>query len=426
MIAVTNNEGPIVQAEKVATEENKRVWSKGFHVALDVFSIIFWSYAIIKVFIFDIDTAIVSYLPPVFSLALKYKILIILLSLSATMLITKSLSLLAAVAYVSLFPLILIFWKGPKTIWRKGGWLLVFASLNAIFSTFSSFKSKFISVTVAVLSIVAIIVSSNVLVLRVFSILLFIILVHSYTIACVKAFKPSAIFKAYKSAFPAVRNSEFLKMDEKITLIPVPQMSEGEIKLRNSAMQNVVIYNRICLFLAKRLRDYQRSGLNKLANIGGVVRLLMLTIIVFSIINFAAYKVDAYSFQFSYSRPTFFSFIYYATGSMFYASNGMAPTAVVSQAIQIAQFGFSVGLLVIFITIVLATRDEKYGAEVAEVIRSAEQESEAMDRLVRSSFNMNSIDAAIEALQSAKSELIGMIIAITKSIDSNEDFKSRD
>jgi hypothetical protein len=177
-----------------------------------------------------------------------------------------------------------------------------------------------------------------------------------------------------------------------------------------------VLYNRLCLFLAKRLRDYQRSRLNAVSYIGSLVGLLILTICAFALINYATFKTSPSYYQFSYGHQSFFSFIYYAAGSMFYTSNGILPVEPVSQFIQLLQFLFGVLLLGIFATILITTKNEKSTYELEDVIQTAEREGRSMEHILKDAFNEDSVDAAIEALQTAKAGLIGVILWATKNL----------
>jgi hypothetical protein len=172
-----------------------------------------------------------------------------------------------------------------------------------------------------------------------------------YFLTFIRAFKPSAVFQTYKKVFPTIRKSNFLKADESVRNLPVETMTAKQLELRTNSLQNVVLYNRACLLISKKLRDYQRSGANIASYILSVVGLFLFVVISFALINYALYKINHALFQFTYSKESFFAFIYYSAGSMFYAANGLVPVEPLSQMVELIQFFFALLLVVILITV---------------------------------------------------------------------------
>src|SRR5438105_2313605 len=193
-------------------------------------------------------------------------------------------------------------------------------------------------------------------------------------------------------------------------------MTAKELELRNAGLQNVVLYNRACLLISKKLRDYQRSGANVASYVLSLVVLLLFTVMSFALINYALYKVSPAFYQFTYSKEAFFAFVYYSAGSMFYAANGLVPVEPLSQFVQLIQFLCALLVLVIFVTVIYSLRNERYSAQLEEVIHSMAKEGRAAEARLLSEFNLDSIDGAIDALQKAKAGLIGFIVYLTKNL----------
>jgi hypothetical protein len=122
-------------------------------------------------------------------------------------------------------------------------------------------------------------------------------------------------------------------------------------------------------------------------------------------------------YQFTYSHPSLFAFIYYSAGSVFYTANGLVPVESASQAIQLVEFLCGVLLVVILVTVIVALRNEKYSQELENVISSVEREGNAVKSVLQSDFDFDSIDAAIAALQQAKAGLAAFIIYLTNNLD---------
>jgi hypothetical protein len=121
----------------------QRNW-KRFLRTSELVAVLFWSYALTKLFVFDIDVYLVTLAAPGFMWLLSYKLLIILGLLLLAMMVTRSGRLAFAVAYIALYPLIIAFWKIPKFVWKQKSWLLAFAILNSLIGFYRTFKRKFI------------------------------------------------------------------------------------------------------------------------------------------------------------------------------------------------------------------------------------------------------------------------------------------
>jgi hypothetical protein len=406
----------VVVRQPAAAEIKAGKGAKVFWAGLDLVAILFWLYAIVKLFVFDVDVYLVSLANSDFVWLLNYKFLILVGLVVVAMLVTRSLALAFAVAYVAFFPFVILFWKLPRFVWKQKSWLFAFAILNAAIGLFRSFRRDFISGTLFLISAVLILSSGNQYVLCGSSLIIFALVVFAYALAFIRAFKPSAIFQTYTKVFPLIKKGPFLKVDESVRNLPVELMTTKELELRNTGLQNVVLYNRSCLLISKKLRDYQRSGANVASYVLSLVTLLLFAVMSFALINYALYKISPNLYQFTYSKESFFAFVYYSAGSMFYAANGLVPVEPLSQFVQLVQFFCALLVLVILITVIFSLRNERYSTQLEEVIVSMESEGRAAEAMLLSEFNLGSIDSAIDALQKAKAGMTGFIVYLTKNL----------
>ena len=395
----------------------KPLWSKRAGWLIEVIAIAFWLYAICKVFVFDIDIWIITHIDGSFVWFLGYKLPIILLVVVIAMLTTRSLSLGMAVLYIALYPLVVLAWKAPAFVWKQKSWLLAFSLLNAGIGFFRSFKRNFIFLTLFLICALIILGFGARYPLIVASVTLLLLLVVIYGNAVIKAFKPSAIFQAYMKVFPALRKTGYRAMRSPCRDVSVEHLTTEQLVARTNNLQTAVLYNRTCLFVSKRLRDYQKSRINTVTYIVSLVGLLIFTVFSFALINYAAFKIDPSLYRLTYGAHTFFAFLYFSAGSMFYATNGIAPLAAVSQLIQLTQFLFAVMLFVILVVVIFTIRNERYTTELSEVIRMVEGEGRIMEDTIRAEYSLSSIEDAIDALQKAKAGMMGVILFMTRSLD---------
>jgi len=406
----------VVVLQPAETKTKIRKDASVFWIGLDMVAVLFWLYAIVKIFVFDIDVYVVSLASREFVWVLNYKLPILLGFILAAMLVSRRPMLGFTVAYIALYPLVILFWKLPRFVWKQQSWVFAFAILNSIIGFVRSFRRNFISGSLFLISAVLILSSGDQYILCGPPFIIFSLVVFAYVLAFVRAFKPSAVFQTYTKAFPVIRKSEFLKVDESARNLPVDAMTEKQLELRTTGLQNVMLYNRACLLISKKLRDYQRSGANVASYILSLVALLLFTVISFALINYALYKINPTLYHFTYSKESFFAFVYYSAGSMFYAANGLVPVGSLSQFVQLLQFLCALLLLLILVTVIFSLRNERYSTELGEVVVSLEKEGRAAEALLLSEFNLGSIDSAIEALQKAKAGMIGFIVYLTNNL----------
>jgi|tagenome__1003787_1003787.scaffolds.fasta_scaffold20914012_1 hypothetical protein len=390
--------------------------NKAFWVTLDLVAVLLWSFAIVKLFVFDVDVYIVSLINPSSVWLLNYKLPILSGLIVVAMLSTRSFMLGLAAAFVALYPFVILFWKFPRFVWKQQSWIFAFAILNAGIGFIRSFRRVFISWTLFLINAVVILSSGNQYVLSGSSFIILALVVLAYVLAFIRAFRPSEVFQTYTNLFPIMKKRDFLKVDESVRNMPVETMTAKQLELRTNGLQNVLLYNRACLLVSKKLRDYQCSGANVASCILGLVTLLLFVVTSFALINWALYKINPALYQFTYSRESIFAFIYYSAGSMFYTANGLVPVEPLSQAVHLLQFLFAVLLLVILGTLLFSLRNERYSTELEQVIDSVEKEGRAAEALLLSEFNLGSIESAIDALQKTKAGMINFIIYLTNNL----------
>jgi hypothetical protein len=178
------------------------------------------------------------------------------------MITTRSFSLGLAVIYIAFYPLVALFWKVPTFIVRQKSWLLAFAFINAVISFIRSFRQNFIVATLFLISTILVTQFNEWHLLVISALFVLLVLGTAYFGAFAKAFKPSAVFQAYTTVFRAIRKADYLPMRSPVKNLPVDQLTDEQVTARTNNLQLAVLYNRTCLFLAKKLSDYQQSRVN--------------------------------------------------------------------------------------------------------------------------------------------------------------------
>ena len=279
----------------------------------ETLAILIWVYAITKIFIFDIDIFLIDRIFPNYTWVINYKFLFLIGILSIIWLMTKNRNIILWSLFIIFYPVIFVFWKIPFFLFRKRSWNFVFALIDSIISFFKSLKISFITTSFFLISTFVILGTSNNILLWLSIAILTVILLLVYIQRIVLVVKRSEIYQIYSSFFnfygKYVRENPVVKDDENIINSAIESMDDDQIDKWISNVQQLVLANRFCVFVAKKLKDYQSSGFTIVSSIFSLLLLVLYTVFTFAIINFGLFKIDQSFYTFSYP-PSFFNFFY--------------------------------------------------------------------------------------------------------------------
>lgn len=231
-------------------------------------------------------------------------------------------------------------------------------------------------------------------------------------------FKPSKVNKFYVDFLskPQKNFIQHLSLDDGLKNLPYDQLNEKQLEKRVQNLQNTVLYYRLYLFTARKIKHYQESKLNYTFYALTTIFLLMLTILSFSLINMALYKVDTNAFKVS-EVPSFFSFFYYSFNNLlFNAVDEMKPVAVFAQLASMIESFFALFMRIIFVSLLFSAKSERHTRELDLVITQLEQRGKDLEVFIRKEYNINSIEEALELLQKVQAVLIKFIYRLTDNI----------
>lgn len=390
-------------------------------ITREIIAALFWLYVLIKLFIFDIDVFLVGKFLPGYAWLINLKFFILIGIIAMVWLLTKNKDILIWSFYIFFYPGIVLFWKIPKFIFKQKSWIFAFAFINAIISFFKSVKYNFITLAIFLISVAIVFSFSNEKLLwpAILAILVFLLITCARRFILV--FKPSSVFQIHRKIFSDIRKRgkaslTLFALDENIKNLPVESLDSKQLEKRTTNLQMSVLFNRICLFTAKKLRDYQDSKLNVVSYVLTILLLIVLIIFSFSVINYGLYKIDNNLFSFS-SVPTFFTFFYYSFNNLLFSSiQELAPVMPISQTASMIESFFALFIVVIFVSLLLSVKSQSHLEELTEVIKGIEKEGESMEGFIRDEYKINNINDAIAELEKLKAGLVKLIYKISNSI----------
>lgn len=386
-------------------------------------ALLIWVYVIAKLFVFDIDIYLTQKFFPSYDWVLNYKFVIIITAIALLLILSRK-NFLAWFLYIVFFPAIVLFWKIPYFIFRQKSWALAFAVLNSIISFFRSLKYTFIVFAFYIAASTAILFFHNAFLIWAALFTILIIIIITYIRRFIFIFRPSDIFQFYIKIFSAIRTwgtktdkgVSFFALEDNIKSITVIEMNDTQLQSWSSKLQMSVLYNRICLFVGKKLREYQNSKLNIVYYVINLLSLIILTIFSFALIYSGLFKINASYFTYP-NEPSFFTFIYYSFNSFIFNSIGTL-TAVqpISQIVWMIQTFLVFILGVILVALLLSVKNDRHSEELNKVIEEVEKEGKKMETFIQDEYKINSIADALAELQKVQAAFVKFIYKISDDL----------
>lgn len=384
----------------------------------EIVAILFWIYVLAKLFVFDIDIFLVDKFSPRYVWLLNFKFFILIGLIAIIWLFTKNKHILLWSLYIFFYPAIVLFWKIPFFVFKQKSWIFAFAVINTVISFFKSLKYNFITTALFLVSLAIIFGFSDEKLLWTAILILLVILSIIYVHRFISVFKPSTIFQVHTKIFSRFRKhvTSSFALDKSLKNLPVASLDQKQLKKWITNLQSSVLCNRICLFTAKKLRDYQNSSLNIASCVLTILLLIALTIFSFSVINLGLFKINSDFFSF-YKIPHFFTFFYYSFNNLVFNSiQEITPITTASQTVSMIEYFFALFLVVILVSLLISVKSQKQAEELNEAIKGIEATGTEIERFIKDEYRMKSIEDAMAELEKLKASFTNFLYKITESI----------
>lgn len=395
---------------------------------LDLFSAAFWIYAILKLFVIDFDQQLVARFAPGTQWLLDYKFFVVLGFLAILVLTTRKLRwLLATLAYVALFPVIVVCWKVPRAIYRTKSWVAAFAVLNAVTSVLLNARYAIVSSAVVIISGLAAVIGQSDQALTTASIVLGAAIVISLGRTIRFAVVPARFLTSQQRAIQKVVDSDLRKqlttVNEELRSSEVERFTPSQQQSFVQNLSQAVLVHRFLAFWAYQLEQYRKSPGSIFFSSLSYLGLLVLAVASLALINESIYKMDptAYSYE---RAPSAAVFVRYALTSLW--GNEIDALKPVSDAAQIVSIlAFLVGgvfLATLLITWFMSYRHSRDETAIHEAIDQIHDENRKLDAVLEHEYEVT-VGEAFERLRALHSALLGAILFFSTRIP--EDFEAR-
>lgn len=401
----------------MGANKSSTVLRKGKSYAWFTIGWLLWVYICLKLFVVDIDVIFLESLAPNFTYLLKFKILFILLVLTAYWRRYGFWSVAFRSLYVIFIPLVTA-WSLSRLLVRNGNWNLLVAIADGVFSFFSSVQHFLLISTLTLISLFFILFVPKVVPVTVAGCMLFFLVIYQYGVMFLQAFKPSPFLRMCSSILRILQEKNWARsfcIEEAMRGLPLVQYSESQKKIRRDGLQTIVFFNTIIIFLAKRLREFQRTGVAYIFRGSPAIITWIFTVVCFWGINLAIHKIDVDSFR-SEVSPDKFTFFFYSFKAMFFSQTGIVANSNLARSVEVVQNLCSLFIGGVFFSMILPGRNAQYLEDLNSVISDLEAQSSVLKNQMISEFLVEDMSDAIQELQTDRTEFVSFIEMFHKSI----------
>lgn len=415
-IVPMTNPAPLSPAVTPAPPAQDASAGKAFWLFVDLAASLFWVYVITKLFFVDIDVLIAQRLFPDEAWLLQFKF-IFFLGVLALLFLPLGLGLgLLVVGYVLFFPIIIAVWKIPYFVFKRKNWTLAFAIINLVISFFQSLRYRLIVSTCWLVAFVVIFVSDDPYLLWLAGIVLIGCLFTSYAHRLMFVLKPFKPLRVYTKFFSGVRPAMAGKLDDDVRAVALADLNKTQLQQWKTKLELCVLFNRSCLFVARRLKDYQNSGVHILSAVLITMSLVILTILSFAAVNYAAYKSNPASFE-TTSSPSFFTFFYYSFNTFLFNSiKEVVPVSWASQSAGMVESVFALFLFALFVSLMLPFRRERYTIELGDTIAAIEAEGKSMEAFIKTEYLVDTVEEALIQLEKLQASMMRLLLMLSEGL----------
>jgi hypothetical protein len=414
---VKDDGGGALEAPTFKRTDRLDRWEK-VRPLVDLFASLFWLYAFLQVFVFDLDRSLLGIISPQAEDLANYRLLFFAALLAGAAIVGRRLKPHLIVLYVLGFPLVVVLWKTPKTLIKTRSWLTFFAVANIVVDAVGSFRYVAVAMAIWLFAATFILATTwnGLLVAGMVALGLLLTIAFWRTIRF--SLVPARFLSFQASTIERVIGSK--RMEGIVALSEELQSEDVEIfdaeqqQTFTTSLANAVLTHRILGFWAYELDQYRRSTFALLLNFGGYLGLFLQTLIGLSLINYALYKVDPSAFAYG-SPPSLIDFVRYVLAS-FDGSEIAAVQSSSDLAGAISILSTLIGIVFLLglgLTLFVSIRQGRQDEAAKETIDRIHRQGDALEKKLRGEYGV-SVEEATERLEELRYALNGLITYLSQ------------
>jgi hypothetical protein len=397
-------------AEMKSAQRQLRKWVR----VVDVIAVVVWAYVLSKAS-FDFDLALVALVAPDFRWIVDYRVLFVLAVLAVLVLVFKKRKHLWSIPYIVAFPLVVLVWKLPRTLWRLGNWNLAFGVIHAFTSAVVTFRSTLILGAVTILSAVAVVAHWSTPSTIVGMLALTVAYLIGLGITIMRIFLPAKFIRLQRDAIlkfstkpgPGKRRGTAPKPTD----VDSWTQQEATQFLTNTGIS--IMSAQGVYFWAYRLEQYRKSLVAYIVNPTVVFLLGIWTVAVVTVLTKGLHSMDSGQFVFA-DPPSGFTFFHYSLNACFFGEvDALKPKGDWAFAFHSASSIVMSGIILSLIPTFISTwRSQRSDAEADDAIAALKTRAADMARALDRDFgeDMDQLAARLLAFNWGLQGVLGWLM----------------
>jgi len=359
----------------------------------------FWLLLFVKVFVFDVDLAVVHVFPRL-AIVYPYKFFFILGFLAVSWITLGTKRFLKTIGYVLIYPFVLFLWRVPKQLFKNWALLVIFAP--AIESVLFTLKWRFAFATAAVFAALTILNTEQHTVLVVsMSVLMVYLLVH-YLLRLKVAFRPTALFSNIADFVNDMwrgQIDDYKRKDYAAHTGAGPQQGEAYEKKRIENLKTLYLHTVMWSFFAKKLNETVSSRRTDLYFILAVLYSVVLSVLILGFEYAALAKVDPNSFR-GAENANLWSFMVFSFNTIMHTGfTRIAPNSDWAFALGNLELFAGIITLIFFVYVLMTSSKERYREDFKRLVHGLDQSSKEIERFFEKKLRMRLIDAEVKLVE---------------------------
>lgn len=390
-------------------DKNSKQFTKVKNYIL-IFSILFWIYLILKLFIFDLDYYLLQEYFPQHEWVIKYKFFIIIGVIALYWFFVKTKTFLYSCLLIIFYPFYFIFWQIPKVLFKRKSWLGIFAAFGIVITICKSAKLNFITFALVSISIIVVFANKSDIPLSFAITILFLFLMLHFAKRFYFAFKPFRNFSLKPELFSKLNKNleEAYHIPPEFKLKKTNELTKEQQGKWITNLQGLILFNKIYLFLISKLRSFQRSKVIISYAIIILIYTLFLTIVIFAMQNYALFKLNPDCFN-NPGMHSYGYFLYYSFNTMF--TNSIAdfsPICGWARLLNSLEIFFAFVILVILVSVIFTVFQERHNQEIDSVIDTLKHQGMELETYINSEYKLT-VGDALKEIENLKGSMINII-----------------
>lgn len=204
------------------------------------------------------------------------------------------------------------------------------------------------------------------------------------------------------------------KLDTHLRNKPVGKLTVIQKKKWVTKVEVPVLMNRAYLFVAKRFREYQRSPAPFVMATISFFGIFLLTLAIFSLLNFSIFRIDESNFDIS-GDQSFFSFVWYSFNA--FVNNfvrEITPVSAFARSLWMINITFSIFMLTVLGSLYYSVRKERDSERIDTIVSKLQSEGQELESFIRTEFRIASVDEASAELANAETSLFRFFLWMTE------------